>query len=125
MSEKNLSENLIEVLRQSTVQSNERMDQLATTMNSLAKTVERSEERHLAHTEGLERIGTEVKELSKKMEIYTSNNDTRVMDVEKQVLLLDNSKARTQERFNKQDKFIIKILTMIFGAAAIIYLGFK
>jgi len=125
MSEKSLSAELVEVLKQSMVQSNERMDDLATTMGSLAKTVERSEERHIAHTEGLDRIGSEIKDLSKKVEIYSSNNDTRVMEVEKQVLLLDSSTGRTQDRFNKQDKFILKILSVILAAAILVYAGLK
>lgn len=125
MSEKSFSAELVEVLKQSMVQSNERMDDLATTMGSLAKTVERSEERHIAHTEGLDRIGSEIKDLSKKVEIYASNNDTRVMEVEKQVLLLDSSTGRTQDRFNKQDKFILKILSVILAAAILVYAGLK
>jgi len=125
MSGESLNTSLIEVLKASTVQSNERMDNLTDTMVTLAKTVERSEQRHLSHTEGLERVGAEVKELTKEVKIYNSNNDIRVMDVEKQVLLLDSSKDRTQKRFNKQDKFIFGILSTVVATGSLIYIGFK
>ena len=59
MSETSLSSELIEVLKKSITQSNQRMDQLAETMTELAKVVERSEERHINHSEGLERIATD------------------------------------------------------------------
>lgn len=132
MSEKNLSGELIEVLKQSIDQasennqkSQERMDQLADTMNDLAKTVSRSEERHISHSEGLERIGTETKELSKKFDIYASNNDLRVMDMEKQFLLLNKSDTLIQKRFAKLDKFAMGIISSVLGAALIAWLVIK
>jgi len=132
MKQETLSENLIGVLKQSinqasdsNQQSNERMDQLASTMTELAKTVERSEERHISHQEGLERIGTETKELGKKFDIYASNNDSRVMDMEKQFLLLNKSDTLIQKRFAKLDKFAMGIISSVLGASLIAWLVIK
>jgi len=132
MSEKSISESLIAALNksidqasESNKQSNERMDELAGTMNSLAKTVERSEERHIAHSDGLERVGTELKELRKEVKIYSTNNDERVMTVEKGFILLEQSDRRIKSRFSKIDKFGIGIASTIFGAIVLVWLGFK
>jgi len=132
MKQETLSESLIEVLKQSIDQasesnkeSNQRMDQLADTMTTLAETVARSEERHISHSEGLERIGTETKELGKKFDIYASNNDSRVMEMEKQFLLLNKSDTLIQKRFAKLDKFAMGIISSVLGAALIAWMVIK
>ena len=120
-----LSAELILVLKESITTSNGRMDKLVDTMNVLAKTVSRSEERHINHTEGLERIGTEIKTLSHKVETYTASNDLRVMEVEKQYLLLEQSDKLTKGRFSKIDNFIIKILSGVGAVGVLVWLGLK
>lgn len=123
--DQSLSVELISVLRESITTSNDRMDKLANTMNTLAKTVERSEERHITHSEGLERIGTEIKTLSSKVDTYTASNDKRMMDVEKQYLLLEQSDKLTKGRFSKIDNFIIKILSGVGAVGVLVWLGLK
>jgi len=126
MNEKNLSGELIEVLKQSIRQasesnkeSNRRMDELAGTMNKLAATVDRSEERHINQDNGLDRVGTEIKELDRKFDNYTHNNDQRVMEMEKQFLLLNKSDTLIQRRFAKLDKFAMGIIMSVLSAALI------
>ena len=130
MSEKTLNGELIEVLKQSIDQASEnntrtheRMDQLTESMTNLAKTVERSEQRHISHQDGLERVATEVKEEKQISLNYRSNNDQRVMDMEKQFLLLNKSDELIHNRFAKIDKFAIGIITTISGAALLIWFG--
>lgn len=130
MNEKNLSGELIEVLKTSIEQtrennreSNKRMDELAGTMTKLATTVERSEQRHISHQDGLERIGTEIKELKHDSGIYKINNDQRVMDMEKQFLLLNKSDTLIHKRFAKIDKFAMGIISAVLIAAIIVWAG--
>ena len=125
MSEKSLSAELIVVLKESITQSADRMDQLQEAMTDLAKTVERSEERHISHQDGLERIGTEVKELKRDSGIYKTNNDQRVMEMEKQFLLLNKSDSLIQKRFAKLDRFAMGIISSVLGAALIGWLVIK
>ena len=132
MKGESLSESLITVLKQSIDQaresnkeSNLRMDQLASTMATLAKTVERSEERHISHQDGLERIGTEVKEEKQINLNYRANNDQRVMEMEKQFLLLNKSDTLIQKRFAKLDKFAIGIISSVLGASLIAWMVVK
>ena len=132
MKEGNLSGELVEVLKQSINQASEnnkqtavRMDKLAGTMNRLATTVERSEERHISHQDGLERIGTEIKELKHDSNIYKVSNDHRVMEMEKQFLLLNKSDTLIQKRFAKLDKFAMGIISSVLAAALVGWLVVK
>lgn len=111
---------------------NQRMDALVDSVtqsnveiSTLAKIVARSEERRLSQQEGLERIGDDQKETSDKLNTYMSNNDDRVMDVEKQNIKLKLKIDDVKEKIKVFNRFAMGIISSVVGAAAIAWLVIK
>jgi len=136
MSEENLNAELKEIFitlvnhtKERDEKINQRMDTLADSVtqsnieiSTLAKIITRSEERYLSHQKGLERIGDEQKETSDKLNNYMSNNDDRVMDVEKQNISLKIQGDNVKEEIKVFKWFVMGIASTVSGAAIIAWM---
>lgn len=139
MSEKNLNAELKEIFialvnhtKEQGGKINQRMDALVDSVtqsnieiSTLAKIVARSEERRLNQQEGLERIGDEEKETSNKLSNYMSNNDDRVMDVEKQNIELKIQGDNVKDEIKVIKRFVMGIISAVSAAAIIAWIVIK
>ncbi len=117
---------------QQSAETNKRIDLLvgvtgsmAEKLGSLAEIIAKSEERHSAHSEKSGRIEKVQILQGKEFKEYKQNNDDRVMQIEKQVLLLDVGDEISKDRWKAVDKFRASVLTAIIISAILIYLGLK
>ncbi len=92
---------------------------------SLTTVLGKSEERNSSTRDSVSRIGNSQAKSDKESNIYKKNNDDRVMALEKQVLLLDNSNNTTKARFNKFDKIGLSVITTVISLIIVVYLGLK
>ena len=111
---------------------NDRMDTLAKAsiksseeLASLTKIVARSEERYSNQQKGLERIGSELQETNKKVDIYISNNDDRSMDIEKQNIELKIQGDTVKNKISVLIKFILGLLSAVTSAGLVAWLVTK
>jgi len=118
-------------LQQSSEMS-KRMDQLASNMLSMGEklglfmeVMAKSEERHNSHSEKSDRIEKVQIEQGKDFKEYKQNNDNRVVNIEKQVLLLDMSDKTWKDRWKAVDKRNAAILTTVVTALVLMYMGLK
>jgi len=94
-------------------------------ISTLAKIVARSEERHLNQQEGLERIGNQLKESIDTQNNYMSNNDDRVMDVEKQNIELKIQGDNHKEKMKSVSTLLMGLISSVLSAALIAWLVIK
>lgn len=139
MSEKSLIAELSEIFKELVTHTkeqagmlNQRMDALVDSVtqsnveiSTLAKIVARSEESRLNQKEGLERIGDDQKETSDKLNTYTSNNDDRVMDVEKQNIELKIQGDNVRDEIKVFKWFVLGTMSTVLGAALIAWIVIK
>jgi len=121
-----------DLLSEQNANVNKRIDHLASATSDMAKEmgnligiIGKSEERHNSHTESLSRIEKNQVSLGKDLKHYKQNNDDRVMDIEKQVLLLDKSSGESKEYQKDKRKMKSGILIAAGGtllAALIFYI---
>lgn len=90
-------------------------------MGALAEVVAASEERHIANQTGMERLG----ELTAKTDAKLDKTIDRVVNVEKQVLLLDSSEKRVTKRFDRVNGVFWAVITAVIIGVVLIYLGLK
>lgn len=106
--------------------TNERIDKLSDKMGQLIEIIARSEERHNTHDEKTERLETNQIELGKDFKDYRKANDERVTDVEKQVLLLEQSEKITEKEKETKNSLRNNIIggvavVLIIAALAVLF----
>lgn len=111
---------------------NQRMETLADSItqsnveiSTLAKIVARSEERHLNQQEGLERLGNQLKESIDTQNTYMSNNDDRVMDVEKQNIELKIQGDNQKDKMKSVSTLLMGLISSVLSAALIAWIVIK
>jgi len=108
----------MEVLADSVTQSN-------VEISTLTKIVARSEERHLNQQEGLERLGNQLKESIDTQNNYMSNNDDRVMDVEKQNIELKIQGDNHKDKMKSVTTLFLGLISSVLSAALIAWIVIK
>lgn len=111
---------LAENQAEQTASTNKRIDKLSDKMGELVEVMVRSEERHNTHSEKNERLEKNQIELGKEFKDYRKNNDDRIVDIEKQVLLLENDDKSNKE--NSKDRKQLRN-TIIGGVAVVMILS--
>lgn len=118
-----------ETLVETSVQSNQKMDNLTNKVGYLAEVIARSEERHEKTADDIQRIEVNTQSLGKDFKIYKQSNDERVVDIEKQVLLHGESIKHittTQEKNQaKKDKIFYSVAVIVIGAIILHFIGLK
>jgi len=110
---------------------NNRIDDLASETGNIAKEmgnligiIGKSEERHNSHTQALDRIEKNQKEQGKDLKVYKQSNDDRVMEVEKQILLLDKETKINAKPWNNIKTIVVAVVgTLISGIILYISIG--
>lgn len=103
----------------------ENVSSMADKMGSLAEIIAKQEERHLSHSENNGRLEKVQIEQGREFKRYKAVNDDRMMNVEKQVLLLDVSDKRAESRFTATDKRNAAIITAVLIALIVGLLGLR
>ena len=91
-------------------------------LNELTTIIAGSEQRHIAHMEKSERLEESIIEQGKESKKYRKSNDDRVMDIEKQVLLLDSSVSKDDEIRDKKEERKNKIKDYVIGSLAVLFI---
>ncbi|MCP5003436.1 MAG: hypothetical protein GY941_05710 [Planctomycetes bacterium] len=118
-----------EVLMEQNRNLNNRMGDLAQEVTALSKNVSdflvkmgRAEERHSEDTNRMERIETNQREHGQELKDYMHNNDGRVADVERLVLILEIDKNNKSKRWTNIEKVVLTVIAVVVATAIITYL---
>jgi len=85
-------------------ETNKKIEKLSDKMGELAEVMIRAQEIQNAQVEKNERLEKNQIALGKEFKEYRGNNDSRVNDIEKQVLLLDDTDATNKEKVKDKAK---------------------
>lgn len=88
-------------------------------MTELVEVMVRSEERHNSHSDKSERLEKNQIEIGKEFKNYRANNDGRVTDIEKQVLLLESTEKTNKEKSKSAATVRNSVIGTILGAVSL------
>lgn len=109
-------EKYAELQLQQSKETNKRIDQLSDKMGTLVEIVAKSEERHNSHNEKLDTLNENQRNLGKDFSKYKNNNDERVMNVEKQLLLLDQDSSSNKKKLQDKEESSKSIRDKVLGS---------
>jgi protein subunit release factor B len=106
-------------LTEQTQGTHKRIDKLSSKMTELVEVMVRSEERHNSHSDKSERLEKNQIEIGKEFKNYRANNDNRVTDIEKQVLLLENTEQVNKDKSKSATTVRNSVVGTILGAVSL------